>query len=229
MTRQAVFADAAVIITIALLLYGFESIYSSPAITGYATEMPTMAFILQLNETICNFTLQDGWNLVSIPCIPVSLAPSEIFSNINASLVSVHAYFAKDTGDPWKAYNPSLPSWVVQDLQLVNRKEGYWINVNRNVNYLLYNATATPNLIDLNPGWNLVGYPVMNPKEINDSLSSIYPYYSLVVIYNSSDSLDHWKEYSWNSTYSAINDLNYTFPYFGYWIHMNESAMWSIN
>ena len=198
-------------------------------ITGLAISalMDTFVIIPRYNESLCNLTLAEDWNLISTPCIPDLDSPGYVFGNINGSFYSIHTYLV-DSTDHWKAYNPTLPGWVVQDLTLIERERGYWINMKNATNFTLPGKLQTPNLIYLKSGWNLIGYPTLTSKPINESLQDIYPNYQWVYAYNASDINDTWKEYTWNTSLSSDQDLNYTVPYLGYWILMTQDDMWII-
>ncbi|MBN1503282.1 hypothetical protein JW930_07120 [Candidatus Woesearchaeota archaeon] len=194
------------------------------SITGFATtaDVPTYLVILNVTSAQCNFTMEQGWNLVSIPCLPQNEPVDNVTTTINTSVLSIHSY-TPGSADPWNAYNPSLPWWVVNDLVEFDRKKGYWINLNESAFFYLDRGTASPNVIGLSAGWNLVGYPTMTIRNINDSLANIYPNYLIVYRYNTS--ADSWFEYN----ISAGGNLYNLSPYQGYWVQMNISDTWIID
>jgi hypothetical protein len=83
------------------------------------------------NITLPNFIyLEKGWNLFGWT--------SNETKNITVALVSikgkytaVHAYFANDSVDPWKVYNPTL-DYSMSDLKYMIPYHGYWINMTTN-------------------------------------------------------------------------------------------------
>ncbi|MFH0874696.1 MAG: hypothetical protein V1859_02075 [archaeon] len=186
-------------------------------ITGLA-ELSTSAIILQLSEAACEADFVSGWNLISIPCVPTPTNISEVLLNILPDIISVHEYYGIGA-DPWKAYNPSLPGWVVQDLTKLDRKKGYWMNMAANTHYYYNSSTATPNILSLANGWNLVGYPLISLKNISDAMLPINGSYDIIVLYNATDSADYWKEYTWNESRPSGQDLYNMTPYYGYWIY----------
>ena len=92
-------------------------------ITGYASAAVN---VTQAIPTSCDMTFYPEWNLVSFFCLP-TLEDIDTLTVGFPSYTKIFTYRSLDSADPWKAYNPSLPSWVVQDLNYVSRLEGYWI------------------------------------------------------------------------------------------------------
>jgi hypothetical protein len=213
---KIIFPILLIFLVFLFFLFRNELIFLKNKITG-AAELDTSVVILILNESLCEFNMVESWNLISIPCIPKPINTTEILNSINDKIISVHEY-NPTSNDKWRAYNPNLPEWVVQDLELFSRKKGYWINLNQSTNLTINSSTASPNLIDLVQGWNLIGYPTLNPKNITESLQSINQTYDVIYLYNSSD--NSWKEYSWNSSKNLSQDLINMTPYYGYWIKM---------
>ncbi len=220
------YSTASIFVALVAACFILPPIFVNPSILGRVIEMDTTAVIINVTSAQCNTTFEQGWNLISIPCVPKPAPMSEVFYSVNSDYISLHTY--SGTGqDPWKAYNPSLPSWVIQDLSNIDRKAGYWINMNQSAHFVLFNDTATPNIMNLNPGWNLVGYPTLTARNISEALTDLYPNYHIVYIYNATDT--DWKEYAWNSSISNNPDLNASHPYYGYWIYMDTEDIWIID
>ena len=192
-------------------------------ISGAAT-VDTRAVIIVRMPYLCSIPLQSGPNLVSIPCITFAMNTSDALESIAGSYSSVHGY-VDDPADPWKSYNPSLPNWTIQDLTLMDRKTGYWIYVPENTTYTLVGNLSKPNVIELVPGWNLLGYPTNESMDAGTSFTSLLPASIYATVYNASDAADHWKKYEPGA---LDNDLTITDTYLGYWIYTNESNEWVI-
>lgn len=217
-------------IIIAALLSLFLAIFLMPGkpygATG-ASVSKVMVFEIFRNKN-CTASLPEGWNLASMPCNPNNYSIRSALSSIEGSYVSVHWYDPNDQIDRWKSYNPSLPSWVVQDLSNFSIQRGYWININTTASWSLAGNITLPNYILLYSGWNLAGYSsnetknvTLAVKGINESLRSIH-------MYNVSDTADPWKVY--NPSFPELSDLPMMLPYFGYWMNIttNASVNWTI-
>ncbi len=212
-----------VLIIASFIYLNFDEIIKAPSIIGHPL-MSTRLVIVTANESICNTTFEQGWNLVSFPCLKNDMDIDLFLSNITVGYQSVRYYTPSTPNDPWKSYNPNVPSWVVNDLQDFSRRDGYWINFYNYTGFYINNTLATPTLIDLLPGWNLIGYPSRIVRKVNDTFYQIIPSFAYVHLYNASEPSDYWKEWTWNTTlYPSNQDLNYTVLYYGYWIYMNNS------
>ncbi len=184
----------------------------------------TRAQVVRFTTGTCNLTFTSGWNLFSIPCAPFEGYAMEGFQALLAgNMTSIHAYVASDTSDPWKAYNPSLPSWVTQDLTKVGDTRGYWINMEGDGRFDVSTIITSPRSIAVSPGWNLVGYPSKSPKRVNESLATLYPNWRELRFWNSTDS-SYYAYY--NSTQSG--DFTNQTPYNGYWLYMSAAGTWVI-
>jgi len=170
----------------------------------------------------CTFTLYSGLNLVSFFCIPTQIPASRVLGGISSNLDSIFEYQEGST-DAWKTYNPSLPSFVIQDLENMGRTEGYWINMLNTQNYSLEGGLRIPNSIILVPGWNLVGYPTNRIKPVNESFASIEGNFTEVREYNPiTDSFINYLP-------GFGGALNQTEAYKGYWINVTTSEVWIVD
>lgn len=89
----------------------------------------------------------------------------------------------------------------------------------------LYALMTSVDLRIAGPGWNLIAYPVHNPKpapSVPQSLASINGYYTTVYGYSSTDSADPWKIYD-TSAPDWVNDLRSLDYGKGYWINATQA------
>ncbi|MBW2974266.1 hypothetical protein KY366_00980 [Candidatus Woesearchaeota archaeon] len=182
-------------------------------------------FIKSLDmNTTCNLTMVEGWNLVTFACIPSDKTPGSMLDPIYGDYASIHNYDASDDSDHWKAYNPSLPSWVVQDITLISEKKGYWVNVENDCNLSIRGTIKYPNMINVVRGWNLIGYPLNASKSPSDAFSYINGSYSIVWTYNTTEDA-----YLYYNPYLGSGTLTEITPVKGYWINMTEDdTLWVI-
>jgi hypothetical protein len=216
--RRLILGLAAVLIVLGLF-YAF----TEPSITGMQV-MSTRLLIVERVTSMCNISLVEGWNMVSFYCMGLDLPVEELLMNMEGEYESIRTYDASDALDPWKSYNPDLPSWAVQDLPYVARSDGYWILVGEDQRFVRAGNLYTPTIIDLHTGWNLIGYPSTNVSLVNDTFNTTVPLFDYVESFNSSDYSDPWKEWTWNSSLVSDQDLNYTVPGSGFWIFMLENS-----
>ncbi len=222
--KSLIFSIIFLIVT-AGILFIMENI--APGSFGEITGMAwTKVNVTQANFTVCTFSLEPGWNLVSFHCVPSGLPRNYALDSIASTYDYIFAYESRY--DEWYAYNPSLPSHYTQNLNYVSRDQGYWLYMDQS-DVFFYNGTRKiDNEIKLFSGWNHVGYPTPNEKIINESLESIEDNCVVIRMYNASSS--QWLHY--NCT-SGLGNLNYTFPDYGYWIYMwvdmSGTDTWVIN
>jgi len=207
-----------IFIMASFIYFNFDELKKS-GITGYQV-MSTRLVIISENATTCDTTFEAGWNLISFPCVSGDTNIELFLASLNNSYQSIRYYTPLDIDDPWKSYNPSLPSWAIQDLSLISRRDGYWMYFENQTYVYINNSLATPTLTSLTPGWNLIGYPSRTIRTVNETFYQLIPNYDYVHMYNASDQVDKWKEYTWNTSLPSAQDLNYTLYYYGYWIYV---------
>ncbi|MGV8150820.1 MAG: hypothetical protein ACP5NV_03780 [Candidatus Woesearchaeota archaeon] len=206
-----------------LLILGMVSMFnhtlkSDDSITG--RDVLATVNILPATPNPCNFTISQGWNMVSFFCLGAWVPRNEVLLSINDSYESVFYYKTTDSADPWKSYNPDLPTWAVQQIDYMDRNTGYWIYLSSQDNYF-YNGSKKAGMITLYPGWNLVGYPSVNSSSINDSLSGLL--YTSVMTYDSIN--DVMLEYIPAGSSNTLTEFD---TYGAYWINSSASQTWNV-
>jgi hypothetical protein len=199
-----------------------------PEITGNAIVGSRLLVMGGAVGHACNFTMEPGWNLVSIVCALQNTTVPYVLQSIQGGYQSVHGYDLNDSNDPWKSYNPGLPSWVEQDLTNITADKGYWININGTANYYAEGIVQLTGRVPLEPGWNLAGYPIRFAKDGDTAFGNLLDNMTSAHAYNATDYSDHWKVYvpGFNSSF---NDLTIAQPTWGYWINVTNSSMWVIS
>jgi hypothetical protein len=171
----------------------------------------------------CNIPLNESWNLISSPCLEENTSISYATRTTMDYLLSIHTHNGTEPFDIWKSYHPYMPIYVRLDLNNFSMKKGYWINVNHTVNLTMVGDVVIPYIVELDLGWNLIGWRSNETKNITIALSGIANQYTSVHTYFANDSSDPWKVYNPNLD-PSLSDLKYIEPYRGYWINMTESS-----
>jgi len=127
--------------------------------------------------------LYDGWNLISIP--------------LNTSNNSVSYFF---NGTSVYSYNGS---WSIPEN--IDNELGYWVKVDENINVTIVGNEINDRSIKLTEGWNLVGCPYLEEKEVTELFEN-----ATVFAYNST-----WSSYIPNRTFNSLQTLK---PGYGYWV-----------
>jgi hypothetical protein len=131
--------------------------------------------------------LNQGWNLISIP---LDLEDDSVFADFD-----IYGYNG---------------SWFVSNE--IDYKLGYWVKIDESENLTLIGTEIENKTIELNGGWNLVGYRSLNSSLINETLKEVD--YSVVYGYDRG-----WRSYV---PFRELNSLEYFVPGYGYWVFVSE-------
>ncbi|MBU1945731.1 MAG: DUF333 domain-containing protein, partial [Nanoarchaeota archaeon] len=109
-----------------------------------------------------NISLTTGWNLLSFPLSPINKSINYVFNNINYSKIFTYnrtwLYYYNETNNNFNAINETFSYWIKslnnQTLEIEGTK---------------FNNLA----LNLNQGWNLIGYPILNQTNISEFFKDI--------------------------------------------------------
>ena len=132
--------------------------------------------------------LMAGWNLISLPVVPVNSAIASVLGPILANVTMVWSYSAATK--TWSYFKPGPPA--SGSLTTMTDGNGYWISMTKSdvlyVNGTVIPPTSAPATYRLSAGWNLVGFkPQPDPtvsETLSTYLSSISGDYSAVWLYD---------------------------------------------
>ena len=198
-------------------------------ITGHVT-VGTSVHIVTIPAN-CHALLPAGWNLVSFFCLPNNLAREQGLEPINESYTKLFSYDA-GTSDSWDSFTFGLPDKTVVGISKLYRSKGYWIYIapaDSSSSVLFeYNGTKHPQeVVTLAQGWNLVGYPTNQSRDINQSFGQLTATISLIRAYNASiPSPVYYPPDA--STDLAGSSLRVFASHWGYWVYANTSGTWTI-
>jgi len=180
--------------------YEFFVIYTSehPEITNLETERINITIIKPYRRF--TFNLTRGWNLISIPLNLTNNTLPEPFKSIEGNYS--HGFTYAD--GKWYPYYAG-ESTINKTMEPIM---GFWINMTNDdmlkvEGYVLENFT-----FDLDGGWNLIGYPYLEQKNISELFNNV-----TVRMYNNSK----WYSYDSKKPYQ-LNTLDEFTPGFGYWV-----------
>ena len=119
-----------------------------------------------------------GWNFISFP---TEIVPSPITTILDDSINGdgntewnlALWYDPNDAANHWKSYNKNYLG--TQDMPIVSNEMGIWLNVTQNIgDGVLTIGVGGPDpdskSFMLYAGWNLIGYPSLNPQLASDTL-----------------------------------------------------------
>lgn len=194
-------------------------------ITGDAT---ARAYIIPLPPENCSIDLREGWNFVSFYCEIGDFPINETLIDENNNTISYSKIFAYDStkvNDPWISYNPSLPNYTTQQLDEISREHGYWIYMNTSDTYSKEGLNFDETPITLTQGWNLIGYPTKNSKNITEVFSTITDYYNRTESYQYLGNVGVWLFHMPPNT-GTLFEME---PKIAYWVQVNETTGVTVN
>ncbi len=164
-----------------------------------------------------DISLQQGWNLISLPLIQNDESLDKVLESINGKWDYIMAYDSLGP-DHWKTNATSKPDQL-NDLKTLDHKIGFWINITEpNVNFTVYGYKASITRITLHAGWNLVSYPTLNNTEI--VANALWD-----------TGADRVEKFDALAPY-RISEVgpNYIMkPGEGYWIHVPADTIWTVD
>ena len=156
--------------------------------------------------------LQAGVNLVSTPLIPYDGSTSVQLQTLDYD--KAWTYGAFDLSDGWKSYAISKP--YLGDFQSLDHKMGIWVNVLAAGYFTVAGTVPTLTPIQLNAGWNLVGYPSFTNDTITNALTSV--------------TYDRIEGYDTTGPYhlTALTPTDVMHAGEAFWIYLPTGATWDV-
>lgn len=156
--------------------------------------------------------LVDGWNLFSVPLIQYDTSMEYVLQTIEDNYTTVQGYHAGKSR-PWLHWHRDKPNKFNDDIE-IDHKHGYYIDMIIPDYLVVAGAVPVNTQIQLKAGWNLIGYPCLVNKTVQDALSSIAGKYNMVEYYDTI--ID--KEV-------RLEPIDWMQPGLGYWVHATEDCI----
>lgn len=115
-------------------------------------------------------TLNMGFQLASVPFIQDDTTLETVLQTLEGSYRHVRYYRSSDQNDHWKSY------WTFKtyrDLFEIDHMMGFWIEMMKDDDLVVVGIIPEVSEIVLGHGWNLVGYPSLVDRTVDDALSAI--------------------------------------------------------
>ncbi len=224
--QKALLSLAGILTVLGIAIFSFYIAEDLPnTLTGRTI---TRAYIIETPPGTCEVNLSIGLNLASFYCETGERHISNALTDENNNVLNYEAIFKYNPGNedkPWSSYNPSLPNWTIQDLNNLNRRHGYWIIMEQPGTYYREGFDFLQTNIQLKTGWNLIGYPTKNEREIEEALSQINETYTRVEAYTDVNGTKTW-------LYHVLGEpgtLENMTPGLGYWVYAEQDTSWFVN
>ena len=106
--------------------------------------------------------LKEGWNLVSLPIIPVNSAITEVLAGIMDDVKSVW-YYNPTVTDPSKRWQSYVPGPTTPTLTKIEDGKAYWIDMKEQASLTVAGVAIVlpgqvPPTYSVREGWNMVGF-----------------------------------------------------------------------
>ena len=119
--------------------------------------------------------LVTGWNFISFPRDPSpNNTITEVLKEVSSNVRIVWGY--DNMAKMWLKYKQGTSGTLANMVSGL----GYWIYMNAPGSITMTNWAASPLMITLRPGWNLVGYNGTNTADLTAALASISSNYLIV-------------------------------------------------
>jgi hypothetical protein len=154
-----------------------------------------------------NLSINEGWNLVSVPLTPANTSITSVIPSESMSCVQIIWYYDNtDPGAPaWKYFKPGRLTNTLTD---VTDGMGFWICANSSFNFTVTGTLPLDNNVTIRNGWNMVG-----PKGLSSQApADVYGDYYLT--WGFTDNMWYYYKPS-----RPTNTLTQVEPGRGYWIY----------
>jgi hypothetical protein len=122
-------------------------------------------------------SLNVGWNLISLPLVPVDENIEVVLAGLDVDVANVEVVWAYDaTTKTWLVYTPGP---APDTLLTIEDGKGYWIKMKAPATLTVYGFVVqagpgvTPPTYDVVAGWNLIGFKSTVNRSASDYLSGI--------------------------------------------------------
>jgi hypothetical protein len=157
--------------------------------------------------------LHEGWNLFSIPLMPENTSLDAVLKEIKDKYIAIYTYEFD-----WE-YRVYAYGRTFGCLREIKPEKGYWIKMKENANLTIHGSILKNPQIFLHPGWNLIGYPSLSKKPLNEVVIQVNPLYTAIYTYE-----EDWvyKVEAYERWFGNLNEMK---PGKGYWIKMKNAGI----
>jgi uncharacterized repeat protein (TIGR01451 family) len=158
-----------------------------------------------------NYTLNlnRGWNLISVPIRPYDTSLSSVLAPVEGRYLDVASWDSQ-----WVYRSYAYGDWF-GSLSTIEPGKGYWLNMREPASLTVSGETITEFNLTLHGGWNLIGWPSLEPVPLNN-LSVDY------VDAATWDSQWIYRSYAYGDWFGSLSSLE---PGKGYWLNVKENAV----
>jgi parallel beta-helix repeat protein len=154
--------------------------------------------------------LSKGPNLISIPLVQSDESVQKVLQTLSYD----NAWYHDPVNQEWRSYMKSKP--YGQSLEHLNHTMGIWVNVTQDSNLTVAGVVPTSTTIDLQAGWNLVGFPSFDDNYTVADLKAA------VAV----ERIEGYDGLAPPYFLRVMGDGDFLQAGFGYWIRVESPAIW---
>jgi hypothetical protein len=162
---------------------------------------------------------KQGWNFVSMYVrqgVDSTMTPAAYFDSNYSKVAEIRTYNG--------VYNPADPlNGVLSTLTHIELGAGYWVRASSVFNHTVNGYLGNDLTVNLEAGWNMAGYPRRDRRTVADAIGTLQSGGKLVQVVSDTDL------YLADASLSHFNTMSHFDPGKGYWVKMNDNAVWDLN
>ncbi len=167
---------------------------------------------LKINLPTEEITVNEGWNLISLPRQPSNTSVDSVLSSLDGSWTKLLAY----SNDTWIGADDEIPSsfWSLSKMEV---GKGYWLQTTSEGTFKSDGVEKNRSIF-LHEGWNLIGYPLPFKTDLTDAFISINGNWKKCLYYANGN---------WFGADASLPTTYWTLKNFragaGYWLEMDKA------
>ncbi len=166
------------------------------------------------------FSVNCGWNLISLNVHPVDMSPRSVFSDIIG--VNGGSNILQKVVASMENFDPALPD-ELNTLTTLEDQVSYWIKVIGKTTFSVLGRQIQPDKhISLKAGWNNIGYFLQTSKDIRLTLADIIDNTNVEKVISNYDTFNLDID-------DSLNSLKQLKPGAGYWIKVKEDQSFQLH
>ncbi|MDP6992437.1 MAG: hypothetical protein QGF89_07130, partial [Candidatus Marinimicrobia bacterium] len=181
---------------------------------GYVKQMsvwPSLSFSQDSLSIAYDISLNEGWNLISVPFTGLKTHPKQIFRTL------IRKGLLEYISSPKGYYKPGDPYSTLKE---ISSKEGYYLKLNEPLNKIFFRGRAlTDKTISLSAGWNMIAYYPDYELAVDKAFESLIASNTLQYV---TGFVNGAKVYDPNAPGSST--LSSLKPTKGYWVKLKEAV-----
>ena len=165
-------------------------------------------------QVIQEVSLVEGWNLISLYAQTQDMTPSGIFTG--------HFDVIEEMRTLKGVFNTSWPEFL-NSIKTIEFSDSYWVKASAARSGIrVTGSPPTSTVIEMQEGWNLIGFPSVGEQETVDVFQSLSDQNAVDRIIGTGE----FYTFDGNAIFNTLDTLK---PGNGYWVKMNQASSLTVN